>query len=117
MHVTADVTPPCLSCGSCCFSELTTYVRVEGADHARLGDHADELTVFDGHRCYMRMHDGHCAALVVDAVSQRFVCSVYEKRPNVCRELERGGPACRGELHEKRERPLVLLRLRAGVIV
>ena len=106
----------CLACGTCCFSELATYVPVVGSDHTRLGDQVDVLTVFDGHRCYMRMHDGHCAALVVDVTSQNFVCSIYETRPDVCRELERGGPACRAELHEKRERPLLLLRSRRRLL-
>ncbi|HTA89644.1 MAG TPA: YkgJ family cysteine cluster protein [Polyangiaceae bacterium] len=110
-----EVIPPCLACGTCCFSELATYVRVDGSDHARLGSQVGALTIFDGHRCHMRMYDGHCAALVVDVTNQRFVCSIYENRPNVCRELERGASACRGELHEKRERPLMLLRSRGAI--
>jgi Fe-S-cluster containining protein len=111
---TAEVAPACLECGTCCFSKLTNYVRVDGADHARIGDRVDELTVFDGNRCYMRMSAGHCAALVVDVVTSRFVCSIYGARPAVCRELERGSPACRGELHEKDQRPPALLRMLIG---
>src|SRR5450432_593899 len=106
----AEITPDCLACSACCFSTLGEYVRVEGLDHARLGDRVDELSVFVGNRCYMRMYEGHCAALVVDATSRRFVCSIYQTRPGVCRELERGSPACHGEFHEKGERPLALLR-------
>lgn len=109
--MTASVTPACLSCGSCCFSTLETYARVEGEDHVRLGERADELTIFIGNRCYMKIYDGHCAALVVDVVERRFICGVYDTRPAVCRELERGSGACRGELHEKGERPTALLRL------
>jgi uncharacterized protein len=110
LATTAAVAPACLECGACCFSRLASYVPVDGADHARIGDQVDELTVFDGNRCYMRMSDGHCAALVVDVTTRRFVCSIYGARPAVCRELERGSPACRGELHEKGERPPALLR-------
>jgi hypothetical protein len=51
-------------------------VRVDGFDHARLGARGDELTVFIGNRCHMTMHDGHCAALVIDVTTRRFVCSV-----------------------------------------
>jgi uncharacterized protein len=109
--LTADDAPPCLACGSCCFSKLATYARIDGSDHARLGDRVDELTVFIGNRCYMKMHDGHCAALAVDVVTRRFVCSAYETRPAVCRELERGSPACRGEIHEKSTRPVAFIRL------
>ena len=101
--------PPCLSCGTCCFSGLARYARVEGSDHSRLADRADELTVFIGNRCYMKMQDGHCAALVIDVESRRFVCSVYESRPAVCRELERGSPACQGEIFGKGTRPAELL--------
>jgi Fe-S-cluster containining protein len=99
----------CLDCGACCFSKLANYVRVDGADHSRLGAQSDELTHFDGNRCYMNMHDGHCAALVIDLVTRQFVCSIYQKRPSTCRDLERASPACRGEIHEKSERPLLLL--------
>lgn len=107
--MTLATPPPCLACGTCCFSELDTYARLDGADHAGLGVRADELTHFIGNRCYMKMHDGHCAALVIDVAGRRFVCGVYESRPAVCRELERGSPACQGEIHEKGERPLALL--------
>jgi Fe-S-cluster containining protein len=86
----------CQDCGACCFSQLRTYVRVMGADHARLGDAAERLTVFEGNRCYMRMDAGHCAALTRDDRG-RFTCSIYAERPAVCRELERGSPACEAE--------------------
>jgi uncharacterized protein len=56
-------TPTCLACGACCFSTLETYVRVTGQDYARLGEHAEQVTVFVGNRCYMRMEHGHCAQL------------------------------------------------------
>jgi Fe-S-cluster containining protein len=85
--------PPCLECGACCFSNLDTYVRVTGVDHARLSDDAERLCAFIGNRVYMRMVDGHCGALVCDAQGL-FVCSVYARRPGVCRELERGSPSC-----------------------
>lgn len=114
MATTAEVAPACLECGTCCFSRLASYVQVDGADHARIGERVDALTVFDGNRCYMRMSDGHCAALVVDVTTRRFVCSIYEARPSTCRDLERGSPACRGEIHEKGQRPPTLLRVLSG---
>jgi len=101
--------PACLGCGACCFSQLANYVPVTGADHARIGDRVDELTHFEGNRCYMNMRDGHCAALVIDQQTRQFVCSIYEQRPSTCRDLERGSPACRGEIHEKGERPPMTL--------
>jgi Fe-S-cluster containining protein len=101
--------PACLGCGACCFSQLENYVPVTGADHARIGARVDELTHFDGNRCYMNMEEGHCAALVIDRARRQFVCSIYDLRPNTCRDLERGSAACRGEIHEKGERPLLTL--------
>lgn len=102
-------TPACLACGACCFSKLQNYVRVDGADHRRIGDQVEELTHFDGNRCFMNMHEGHCAALVIDLVTREFVCSIYEIRPDICRGLERTSPECRGEIHEKNDRPLLQL--------
>ncbi len=76
----------------------------------RLGEAAETLVWFDGNKAYMRMVDGHCAALrvEVDETSPgagRFACSTYETRPQVCRDLTRGGLSCRGEIAAKGERP------------
>src|SRR5271169_3543069 len=106
----ALVVPECLTCGACCFSRLATYVRVTGDDHARLGDLVDELVTFDGHRAYMHMVDGHCAALRVEKSSRRLVCSAYDTRPQTCRDLARGSGACLGEIATKASRPLLALR-------
>jgi Fe-S-cluster containining protein len=102
--------PECLACGACCFSTLPTYARVDGDDHARLGEDAERLVAWIGNRAYLRLEDGRCAALAIDARDGRFVCTVYDRRPRVCRELERGSPACEGERASKGERPLVALR-------
>jgi uncharacterized protein len=101
--------PECLACGACCFSRLETYVRVTGDDHARLGERADELVRFDGNRAYMRMTDGHCAALRIETSSRQFVCSAYETRPRICRDLARGSGACLGELATKHKRASLAL--------
>ena len=82
-----------------------------GDDHALLGDRADELVRFDGNRAYMRMVDGHCAALRVESRSGQLVCSAYETRPQVCRDLARSSGACRGEIASKQDRPVRALRL------
>jgi Fe-S-cluster containining protein len=108
-----DDTPQCLACGACCFSRLDRYVPVDGDDHARLGDAAEELVTWIGNRAYMRMEDGHCAALRVDREARRFVCTVYEARPRTCRDLARGSPECAGERATKGERPLIALEVSA----
>lgn len=100
-------------CGACCFSELSNYVRVTGDDHERLGDEAERLVHFEGTRAYMNMSDGHCAALEVDLRSGELRCDCYAKRPQICRDLERGSGQCLAERDAKAERPrLLLLRAR-----
>jgi uncharacterized protein len=104
------VAPDCMSCGTCCFSELESFVRVLGSDRARLGSQAEDLVAFVGNRAYMRMVDAHCAALRVGGSQGRFVCTTYETRPQICRDLQRGSPECLGEIGSKEERPLLALR-------
>lgn len=100
------VLPACLACGTCCFSLLDTFVRVSGDDYARLAERAEALVWFDRNRAYMKMSDGHCSALMLDARSGEFRCSVYETRPQVCRDLARGSGACLAERDAKLDRPL-----------
>jgi len=75
----------------------------------RMDERAASFTHFIGNRAYMRMEGGRCSALVIDPEKRRFVCSIYEMRPDCCRALERGSGACRGEIHTKSERPLIAL--------
>lgn len=100
--------PNCLNCGVCCHSNLDTYVRVTGADWERLGVEAERVAHFLGNRAYMRMSPaGHCAALAVRATedgAREFFCTIYDKRPQTCRDLARGSPECEGELAAKAER-------------
>jgi Fe-S-cluster containining protein len=85
-------------------------VRVTGDDYERLGEHVEQLVRFDGVRAHMRMLDGHCAALQIEAGSGRLACSVYARRPQICRDLARGSPECAAEREAKSERPLLALR-------
>ncbi len=100
--------PPCIECGTCCFSNLDTSVRVTGDDYERLGEAAQDFVEFVGNRAYMRLADGHCAALRVE-LSGRFFCTVYETRPDACRDLERASAQCAGELYTKAGRAMARL--------
>jgi Fe-S-cluster containining protein len=102
--------PECTRCGACCFSSSPRYLRVFGCDYERLGDEAERLTHFIDNRAYMRLAEGHCAALTYEADSARFLCSIYERRPDVCRALERGSGQCAADRAEKSEEPLVMIR-------
>jgi hypothetical protein len=45
------------------------------------------------------MANGRCAALVIEG--GRFACSIYAKRPQACRDLDRGSPSCEAERWDK----------------
>ncbi len=104
----------CLRCGVCCHSDSPTYVRVTGADWSRLGADSARLAHFVGHRAFMRMNDGHCAALAVRPAADstggatEYFCSVYEHRPQICRDLDRGSAQCEGELASKQTQVLAM---------
>ena len=103
--------PECVDCGVCCFSTAKDYLRVAGADYERLGDVAASLTLSIENRTYMRIVDGHCVALTYEPIQKKFLCSVYERRPDVCHWLERGSGNCLGEISTKSERPQTLVQL------
>jgi len=75
--------PPCAGCGRCC--HLTVELRP--------GDLvADELVVeHDGVRCLDQRSNGACVAL--DEHTQ--LCTIYERRPQTCRDFARGETLCR----------------------
>ena len=107
----APVNPPndCLHCGVCCFSQLETYVRVSGDDWKRLGEAAETVAHFIGNRAYMKMTGQHCAALAIREIpgaGSEFFCTIYERRPQVCRDLARGSAECEGERAAKAARVL-----------
>jgi uncharacterized protein len=83
---------------------------VTGDDYARLGDGAAELAIFLGNQAFMKIEHGHCIALVIDPSNSAFRCKIYDRRPAVCRDLERGSPACEGERATKGDRPLIALQ-------
>ena len=85
--------PPCTDCGHCCFFPDERYVMLFDEDLERLGERAAELTHWIKGRCFLRMQDGHCIALRQDG--ERWLCSVYEIRPGLCREFQRGYDTCR----------------------
>jgi Fe-S-cluster containining protein len=76
---------------------------VTGHDWERLGADAPNLAHFIGNRVFMKMTAGHCAALEIRLTQGEpfFVCSIYERRPEICRVLERGSPECLADLETK----------------
>ena len=95
----------CTACGACCFGKRD-YVQVFAHDAARLGPArtaelvAPPVGVIPASvgreaepKRFMKMTHGHCTALST-AVPNRFLCTVYEDRPVLCRALEPGSAAC-----------------------
>jgi Fe-S-cluster containining protein len=111
-----------MRCAACCFSDSPRHARVTGDDHERLGEAAESLVEWIGNAAFMRIERVHatgdlhkCIALAIDPAAGTFGCSIYETRPQVCRDLERGSPGCHGELAAKADRPkraLVVLATR-----
>ena len=75
--------PPCAGCGRCC------HLVVE----LRAGDVVAEHLVVehDGVRCMDQRGNGACVAL--DAATM--LCTIYETRPQTCRDFTRGESICR----------------------
>lgn len=105
----------CRDCGRCCFDEDATYLPVFFVDLDRMSERTRAFTREADGRSFMALREGRCAALTIDPVAGRFVCGIYEERPDVCRALERGSAQCLGYRETKAERPkLALLRVRAS---
>ena len=108
----------CLRCGLCCFSTLDTYVRVTGEDWARLGSEAEVCAQFIGNRAYLRMKEGHCAALESrrgEGGGPVYFCTIYDIRPAICRDLERRSPFCEAEQELKAQRGVRFESISPGV--
>jgi uncharacterized protein len=87
------VIPACTSCARCCHQVVDLVEGIDRVPEAWVVEHG-------GLRCMDQRADGACVAL--DPVTR--LCTIYENRPTVCREFERGGELCRQVLarHERR---------------
>ncbi len=79
----------CQSCGGCCAYSDTWPEFVEDLD----GDGIDE-SLIDLALGRMRCDGDRCVALV-GVVGAKVLCSVYERRPAVCREFQPGTAGCK----------------------
>jgi hypothetical protein len=83
----------CLACGRCCFGPRD-YVQIFDEDLATLGPGlVDSLGVLSGTKRFMRMEGGHCVALRRSGAEVG--CSIYERRPLICRVYAAGGEQSR----------------------
>jgi Fe-S-cluster containining protein len=109
----ADVEYDCRRCGACCLPGLETagYVLLEPGEEVRLRARRLPLVMVpDGPtRLGTRSHEGPggpSACIAFEGVPGfPCSCSIYDERPQKCRDFEAGSAACR------------LARLRAGLPV
>ena len=86
----------CVACGRCCHHPPSTASLLE-ADEARMGEELlVRLTVLYEKPPYFRFmkNDGEKCAALDTTRAGFFPCSVYAVRPDGCRTVEPGSPAC-----------------------
>lgn len=98
---------PCLRCGKCCLANFTAYTTDEDLIRWRREDRREILQVIaHSHLIWVGDHmisaeDGHyaqgCPFLLADG--SRWLCSIYDTRPQVCRAYRPGSseicPQCK----------------------
>jgi Fe-S-cluster containining protein len=95
------VTPAsgCVRCGACCYGD-EMWIHVMAIDDGILGeDNVKRLTVLTEHgRGYrarsMKMVGGRCIAFRDDLGDGHPGCSIYERRPEICRDFSGGSADC-----------------------
>jgi Fe-S-cluster containining protein len=84
MPLLIDDFPACAGCGKCCHMVVELDPLLDRVPEEFVVEH-------DGVRCMEQRGNGACVAL--DDATQ--LCTIYEHRPQVCRDFERGAALCR----------------------
>lgn len=79
-----DDLPACAGCGQCCHLLVELMPLVDDVPEEYVVEHG-------GVRCMEQLGNGACVAL--DPVSR--LCTIYERRPQVCRDFKRAEALCR----------------------
>ena len=85
-----DLNEPAVTCSTCaaCCCQLEVMLITDTGVPERFIDHDDW-----GGEVMLRLDDGWCAALDRNTM----MCTIYEKRPLICREFEMGDVECLNE--------------------
>ncbi|MBL9190134.1 MAG: YkgJ family cysteine cluster protein [Opitutaceae bacterium] len=75
--------PACAGCGRCCHLVVELSPLLDDVPEALVVEH-------DGVRCMDQHGDGACVAL--DPATR--LCTIYERRPQVCRDFTRASALC-----------------------
>jgi uncharacterized protein len=91
----------CVACGRCCHHGPSTVHLLECDDARVLGrvdgpDVLRRLTILDARPPGWRFlrNTGECCAALDVSLAGRFACTIYDVRPDDCRIVEPGSPAC-----------------------
>lgn len=93
-HGTVEL-PECTACGRCCTAPkgaVSYLVRVDPGD-----DVPPELM----NGAAMRMRMGCRCVALTGVIDKQVKCTIYERRPSVCRGFARGSPECLRRLLEE----------------
>ena len=83
LRTVVDSLPPCAGCGRCCHLVVELTPLVDDVPEELVVEHA-------GVRCMDQHGDGACVAL--DRATR--LCTIYERRPQVCRDFTRASALC-----------------------
>jgi Fe-S-cluster containining protein len=81
---------PCLSCGACCAFYRATFYWAEAEDYTPGGVPLEMTKKLNNVRLLMKGTGGkppRCMALE-GLIGRSVSCSIYERRPSVCREFD-----------------------------
>lgn len=98
MPLLPDDFPACAGCGRCCHLVVELDPLVDQVPEEWVVEH-------DGVRCMDQRGNGACVAL--DPAT--LLCTIYERRPQVCRSFNRGEALCVRIVTEGRLSPLQLI--------
>ncbi len=79
-----DGIPACAGCGKCCHLVVELHPLADDVPAEFVVEHA-------GVRCMDQRGDGACVALDLDTR----LCTIYERRPQACRDFKRAETLCR----------------------
>jgi len=99
---------PCMNCGACCVAFRASFYWAEGDDTMEGGVPVHLTVNVNAFRRAMRRtnsQDQRCIALY-GTPGQRVQCTIYERRPSVCRNFEPSWKAGIHNSHCNKERAI-----------
>jgi Fe-S-cluster containining protein len=85
----------CLACGACCMSYRVSFYWAEAEARGLPAALTEQVTPFHACMAGTNARQPRCAALTGPAGGP-VACSVYEQRPEPCREVQVGDAKCLG---------------------